>query len=144
MLKLTPSEETPGPSYLGRTLQTANTCASGTVVATFLREPVLNSTELCTMFSVKGESSSRLKGCAIVTHIGSIPASGSWKCSKDSRSALCVHVKAAYEELHTILGTVPTEFDPDLLASAGKVPSKSLGLCNLSMTLVLVTDLSLA
>jgi hypothetical protein len=83
------------------------------------------------MFSVKGESSSRLKGRAIVTHIGRNPSAGSWKCSKDSGSVLCVHVKAAYEELHTILGDVAAEFDTDLLGSQAKLPSESLGLSNL-------------
>ncbi|KAJ2911912.1 hypothetical protein MD484_g8501, partial [Candolleomyces efflorescens] len=77
--------------------------------AIFFSQQVPNSTELCTIFSVKATSSSELRGRAIVTHTGTLPSTGSWKCSKDTGT--CVHIKAAYEGLADILGD-DVSYDP--------------------------------
>ncbi|KAJ2928977.1 hypothetical protein H1R20_g8115, partial [Candolleomyces eurysporus] len=70
--------------------------------AIFFCQQVPNSPEFCTIFSVKGTSASELRGRAVVTHTGTLPSTGLWKCSKDAGS--CMHIKAAYEALAKILG----------------------------------------
>ncbi|KAJ2921312.1 hypothetical protein H1R20_g15781, partial [Candolleomyces eurysporus] len=77
--------------------------------AIFFCQQVPNSPDYCTIFSVKGTSASELRGRAIVTHTGTLPSTGSWKCSKDSGT--CVHIQAAYEILAKILGDAVT-YDP--------------------------------
>lgn len=69
------------------------------------------------MFSVKGISTSELKGRAIVTHTGVEPSGGTWKCSKHSSGEVCVHVKQSFELFQGAIGEDGQELDPVLFAN---------------------------
>ncbi|KAJ2919045.1 hypothetical protein MD484_g1311, partial [Candolleomyces efflorescens] len=100
--------------------------------AVFLRQPVPNTTDITTMFSVKSLSSSALKGRAIVQHTGTLPWKGTWKCSKEPGNIACPHIKIAFEvlreELKGLLGELDedTEFDPTMFGSDSMVGGEGL------------------
>ncbi|KAJ2928053.1 hypothetical protein H1R20_g9042, partial [Candolleomyces eurysporus] len=98
LLSMTPIIEVPGEA-------SAN-------VAIYSRQPVPNSPDFVTMFSVQGISTSELKGRAIVSHTGAKPSGGMWKCSKHSTGELCVHVKQSFELFQAAIGEDGRELDP--------------------------------
>ena len=64
------------------------------------------------MFSVKGVSTSELKGRAIVSHTGVQPSGGTWKCSKHADGTLCLHVRDAFDLFQSVIGEDGQELDP--------------------------------
>ncbi|TEB10930.1 hypothetical protein FA13DRAFT_1806194 [Coprinellus micaceus] len=73
---------------------------SGTRVVMFLRQPVPNTSDSLTMFSVAHPDSPFLKERALVTHIGPSPTHGEWRCSKDAGGhKTCTHVSSAQRAL---------------------------------------------
>ncbi|KAF6749336.1 hypothetical protein DFP72DRAFT_819103 [Ephemerocybe angulata] len=70
-----------------------------------VRQQVPNSEEVDTMFSVKSRTQPGLKGRAIVTHKGTLPTAGIWRCSKSHSGAYrCTHIPEAKRALKELLG----------------------------------------
>ncbi|RXW12855.1 hypothetical protein EST38_g12997 [Candolleomyces aberdarensis] len=69
-------------------------------VTIYFRQQLPNAPDFLTMFSVKGFSTSELKGRAIVSHTGMQPLGGTWKCSKHADGTLCLHVRDAFDLFH--------------------------------------------
>ncbi|KAJ2927241.1 hypothetical protein H1R20_g9852, partial [Candolleomyces eurysporus] len=92
-------------------------------VAIYFRQQLPNSPDFLTMFSVKGVSTSELKGRAIVSHTGVSPSGGTWKCSKHSSGLLCVHVRDAFELFQSVIGEDGQELDPVMFANTQALAS---------------------
>ncbi|RXW15219.1 hypothetical protein EST38_g10630 [Candolleomyces aberdarensis] len=83
-----------------------------TPAVVFIRQRLLDTQDFVTMFSIKSLSSSALKGRAIVTHTGTTPSTGRWKCLKDS-GAPCAHIPLAKKALIDLLGADGDELDDE-------------------------------
>ncbi|KAJ2934619.1 hypothetical protein H1R20_g2477, partial [Candolleomyces eurysporus] len=75
------------------------------------------------MFSVKGFSTSELKGRAIVSHTGLQPSGGTWKCSKHADGTLCLHVRDAFELFQSVIGEDGQELDTAMFISIPSLAS---------------------
>ncbi|EAU92388.2 hypothetical protein CC1G_00607 [Coprinopsis cinerea okayama7 len=77
----------------------------------FRQRAIPNSQATHSLFSVKSVSSASLKGRAIVSHKGSSPGSGIWRCSKDPGSQTCAHVNMALAQLTELYGELGEAVD---------------------------------
>ena len=81
---------------------------------------------------MESESQVELRGRAIVTHNGIKRENGEWKCTKDSGTTSCVHIKKAMELLPKDFTLIPGvgecgDAEIDLLTSTSVC---SLGACH--------------
>ncbi|KAG2009480.1 hypothetical protein CC2G_012413 [Coprinopsis cinerea AmutBmut pab1-1] len=79
-------------------------------IAVMFLQQALQNDDILSYFSVLSSSSSALKGRAIVRHTGAVGSwNGVWRCSKDTGTATCVHIRRVW----TLVGDLAGDREED-------------------------------